>query len=160
MSVQDPGRADPALSRVAERRFPPIELLLVGFGGAAGSLARYAAGLIVPGTIGTLVVNVFGAFLLGVLVEAVLRLTMIAPEAPVRVTRLRRWRLLLGTGVLGGFTTYSLLAADIAESLIAGRILEGIGYGVATIVGGGVASMLGIAVARGIVRRGESRVTE
>lgn len=159
MSAHDPVPPvplEPTRTPPVSNPLRPTELLLVGLGGAAGSMARYAAGLIVPGPGGTLIVNVFGAFLLGLLVETVLRLTARSPEDSERALRLRRWRLLLGTGVLGGFTTYSLLAADVAEFLISGRILEGAGYGLATVVCGGVASVLGILAGRSLTGRGES----
>lgn len=133
-------------------RLPAIELLLVALGGAVGSFARYGSSLVIPGPGGTLLVNVVGAFLLGLLVESVLRLTAATPGNAGRAAALKRWRLLLGTGVLGGFTTYSLFAVDLAESLVAGEIWAALWYGLATVIGGGVASALGILAARVLVR--------
>jgi len=71
--------------------------LLVGAGGAVGALLRYGVGLALPGAAGTLAANAAGSFLLGVLV--------------VRVADARA-RLLLGTGLLSSFTTYSTFAAE------------------------------------------------
>lgn len=77
--------------------------LLVCVGGALGSGARYAVATWSLATFGpnfprgTLVVNVAGSFLLSVLMTASLVSERVAPEL----------RLLLGSGVLGGFTTYS-----------------------------------------------------
>jgi CrcB protein len=82
--------------------------LLVCLGGAAGSGARYlvshgltqwalrAHGSAFPW--GTLTVNVVGSFLLGVLMSAHTHSGEGPPPA---------WRFALGTGALGGFTTYS-----------------------------------------------------
>lgn len=130
------------------------DLALVFAGGAAGSLARYAVGLVL-GTglvadgwpIGTLSVNLVGALLLGALVESLGRL---GPDSGRR----RDARLLLGTGVLGGFTTYSMFATEVAQMLLADRPAAGAGYAVATLVIGGAASWGGMLVARGLVRRG------
>ena len=77
--------------------------LYVALGGAVGSVGRYLVGVAVqnaarPGWIATLIVNVLGAFVMGVLLGA-------APP--------RRTTLLLGTGILGGFTTFSTLTADV-----------------------------------------------
>ncbi|UOR02995.1 CrcB family protein [Leucobacter allii] len=126
------------------------DLAVVAVGGAAGSLARYGTGLLIgsPDANGgfpfaTLLVNVLGAFLLGALVEVVAR----------RGGERGRWRtarLLLGTGVLGGFTTYSLYAGDTARLLLEGRIGVALGYAAATLLAGAAASGLGILAGRGI----------
>lgn len=72
-------------------------LLLVFVGGSIGTAARLAIGLLMPDVGGmplaTIVVNVLGSLLIGVLAA--------------RLPGATELRLLLGTGVLGGFTTYS-----------------------------------------------------
>ena len=99
-----------------------------------------------------LIVNITGALLLGILLEA------LAVRGPDRGGR-RRLRLLLGTGVLGGYTTYSLLAADVAGLLLDGRIAVALGYGVGSIVLGILAAWAGILLARGLGRRTGGRAT-
>lgn len=98
----------------ADPDLPPLPvplvplLLVVAAGGALGSLARYAVSVAVPHDptelpIATLLVNVVGCLLLGVLVGG-------WPAA--------RWgRPFLGTGVLGGFTTFSAFALEIDRLL-------------------------------------------
>jgi CrcB protein len=131
-------------------KFPAVlpDLGIVVLGGAAGSLARYLVTLAVGDTgafpLATFGINVVGAFLLGVLVEALTRLGS-------DHGRWRSVRLLLGTGVLGGFTTYSLLAADTAELLLDGRAWVALGYGVGTLAVGGAASWLGVLTGRALV---------
>lgn len=124
--------------------------LYVAAGGTAGTLSRYLLhgqiGSVAGLPAGIFVINISGAFLLGVLIEALLR------SGPDRDHR-RDLRLLLGTGLLGGYTTYSLLATDIAQLLLDQRVAAGIGYGLGTIVAGGLASWAGIGVARAIRRR-------
>lgn len=72
-------------------------LLLVLLGGSVGTAARLAIGIWMPESGGfptaTLVVNVVGSLLIGVLAARIPQTTDV--------------RVLLGTGVLGGFTTYS-----------------------------------------------------
>src|SRR5512147_2233286 len=76
--------------------------LLVMAGGAVGSMARYAAGSVIMTRfggrfpLGTLVVNVTGSFLIGLL------MTVFAERLPHPY-----WRLLLVVGFLGGYTTFS-----------------------------------------------------
>lgn len=106
---------------------------LVFVGGTAGTSLRYAASLAVP-TVGgwplaTLLVNVTGAFVLALLLEW---LTARGPETTGR----RRARLLLGTGVISGYTTYSTLAVETDHLLATGRPGTAAGYVAVTLVGG------------------------
>jgi fluoride exporter len=96
----------------------------------------------------TLGINVVGAFLLGVLLE---RLAHHGRDDAPR----RRVRLGIGTGGLGGFTTYSALAT---ETVTLGAAHPGlaIAYALGTVVIGAAASIAGIAVARTLNRRHES----
>jgi len=120
-------------------------ILLVALGGAIGTGAREAISLAIPAVAGVPVsilgINVVGAFLLGVLLEGLL---LGGPDAGRR----RSVRLLLGTGVLGGFTTYSALAADSGLLLVDGRAPVAIAYALGTVLLGAAASWLGIATAR------------
>ncbi len=133
---------------------PHRDLRLVGLvaaGGAFGSLARYALAATTPQPagwpLGTLLVNVTGAFALGALLEVLGRR---GPETP----RTQQLRLALGTGVLGGYTTFSALALEIERLLAAGRTGLALVYALSTMVGGLAAAGAGVAVAsRGKPRR-------
>jgi CrcB protein len=91
-----------------------LKLLLVFVGGGAGALARYGVGAASlrafgPGwPWGTLIVNVVGGALMGLLVAALAFRG--GPEQ-------ERWRLLLAVGVLGGFTTFSAFSLDVGLML-------------------------------------------
>lgn len=114
---------------------------LVFAGGAVGTVLREAIALAVQ-PIGAFPVAIFGinlvgAFVLGVLLEA---LALRGPD----VGRRRALRLLFGTGVLGGFTTYSALASDSAVLLTGGGLAIALLYGLATVLLGALASWSGI----------------
>ena len=121
-------------------------VLIVVIGGTLGTLGRYGLSTVLPSPGGwplpTLIINLAGAFLLGVLLEALVRR---GPDAG----RLRMIRLLAGTGFVGAFTTYSTLALETNTLLGAGRTTDALAYVAATLIGGAAATVAGIRVAVG-----------
>lgn len=119
-------------------------LLLVFLGGAAGTGCRQALGLLLPAAggfpIAIFAANMLGAFLLGLLLEAL-------AHGGRDEGRRRRLRLLLGTGFMGGFTTYSALATDSMLMFASGAVLPALGYALPTVICGALATWCGIAVA-------------
>ncbi len=117
---------------------------LVALGGAVGTAARALLAAAFPPVDGVswaiLAINVTGAFCLGLL------LGVLARRGP-DTGRRRSLRMLLGTGVLGGFTTYSTLADDTARLLDAGRWAAGSGYALLSVVLGLAAAAAGLVVA-------------
>ncbi|SEK87852.1 fluoride efflux transporter FluC [Haloferax larsenii] len=105
------------------------ELALVAVGGFLGATLRYLVGVAIPGTGGTLAVNVLGSFVLGAFITTV-------------SSRRAQW--LFGSGVLSSFTTYSTFAVQTAGLSMTGGLLN-IG---ANYVFGFVAAGLGIALGR------------
>ena len=120
-------------------------LLLVMAGGAVGSAARWAVAVFseknLPQTFpfGTLFVNLLGSALLGAILAA-------GVSEPPRLSA--EVRLLLGTGVMGGFTTYSTFNAEVLRSLQAGAVARAGLYVSATLVLCLLGAALGWAVAR------------
>ncbi|MDZ7701411.1 MAG: CrcB family protein [Halobacteriales archaeon] len=110
-------------------------LVLVAIGGFAGSNLRYLVGLLVPGAGGTLLVNVLGSLLLGVLLYAGL----------FGGTLSRETRTVLATGVLASFTTYSTFALETA-SLSPGWLL-------ANVVGSYALAFAAVLAGRAVARR-------
>ncbi|WIE56749.1 CrcB family protein [Curtobacterium sp. MCLR17_031] len=119
-------------------------IALVALGGAIGTTVRALLAAAIPAQAGIswtiLGINVVGAFCLGFLLDALARR---GPD----VGRRRAVRLFVGTGVLGGFTTYSTLADDTAQLLDLGRWTAGTGYALLSVVLGLVAVVLGLWVA-------------
>lgn len=124
-------------------RLTPASLALVFVGGTLGTAAREALTLLMPAGSGLpwaiLIANLAGAFALGVLLTALTR----GGDPRIRGSL----RLLLGTGFLGGFTTYSALASDTALLFGAGEGALAVAYGVGTVVAGALATVAGILLA-------------
>lgn len=121
----------------------PAAVALVALGGAVGTYARVVVSLVVPdpALVATLAVNLVGAFALGYLA------TRLADGAGGELRRRRGARLLLGTGVCGGFTTYSLIAQQAAMLMQRGDVPVAVLYAATTLALGAVATMLGIVLA-------------
>jgi CrcB protein len=105
-------------------------------GGAAGAMARHLVAEAWPAPDGglplaTLAVNLAGSVLIGVLAA-----TATGPAPP--------WvRQLLGTGFLGGFTTYSAHVLDTGALAASGRVAEAAAYMALTLVGAVAGAALG-----------------
>ena len=124
------------------------DLSLVVTGGTVGTAAREALILGIPTVarlpLAILTANVMGAFALGLLLES---LTLRGDDSGAR----RHVRLVFGTGVLGGFTTYSALSLDVATLHgLSGSAAVGVGlaYGLGSVVLGVASAWWGVAAAR------------
>lgn len=93
-------------------------LLLISLGGAVGTALRYLVALSTPRLLGTsfpygtLTVNVVGSFLLGAIMHVGLTTSLMTPTI----------RLVLATGVMGGFTTYSTFNYETLEYMREGAL--------------------------------------
>ncbi|SCB56562.1 camphor resistance protein CrcB [Rhizobium aethiopicum] len=124
-----------------------IQALLVAVGGAIGSVLRYYVGkwalrLMGPAfPWGTLAVNVVGCFVIGVFAELIAR----------RFNASIELRLLLITGFLGGFTTFSAFSLDAISLFEGGNTVAG-GVYIAASVGLSMAAVFaGLAIMRALV---------
>ena len=117
-----------------------MSLLLVMSGGALGAGARYLVGRATPDAwlpAGTLAVNLIGGLRMGCRVALLARSQAAEP-----------WRLFLGVGVLGGFTTFSAFSLDAVLLAERGELLTAAGYILASVVGSITALVAGLAIAR------------
>ncbi|MFD7065779.1 fluoride efflux transporter CrcB [Streptomyces sp. NPDC059913] len=106
----------------APNRQGPV-VAVVALGGATGACARYGASLLWPTAATgfpwtTLVVNVIGCAVIGAFM-------VVISEA---WSAHRLVRPFFGTGVLGGFTTFSTYAVDIQRLVDGGRVRAALGY--------------------------------
>ncbi len=124
-------------------------LLLVGGAGAAGSMLRYLVGrwavarFGVGFPVGTLLVNLVGCFLIAFVTHLALATTRISEDA----------RIILTTGFLGGFTTYSAFNHETTALALDGALGRAALNLAVTVVGGLVTGLLGVAVARLVAGR-------
>lgn len=140
----DPDVVQPGVYKWPVHFQMPLQLT-VFVGGCMGALARYGLIQIMPTLkdalpVATLFVNLLGAFLLGVLLEALARR---GEDKGLR----RLVRLGLGTGFIGAFTTYSTFAVEIDLLIGNGKSEVAIFYAAVSVLGGIVLSALGIQIA-------------
>lgn len=118
--------------------------LMIALGGALGASARHAANLVVQRLLGpgfpwaTLVVNVLGSLVMGMLV------IWFAERGTMRFAPF------LTVGLLGGFTTFSTFSLDAVALWQRGDQLAATGYVAASVVLSLAALLAGMMLARGI----------
>ncbi|MGW0995965.1 fluoride efflux transporter CrcB [Streptomyces sp. NPDC002523] len=136
-------RVRPGPTGRCEWRTQAPVVAVVAAGGALGATARYALTLAWPTTLGhfpwaTFWTNVVGCAVIGVF------MVLITEVYPAH----RLVRPFFGTGVLGGFTTFSTYAVDIRRLVDAGQARTGLVYLVATLLCALAAVWLASAAAR------------
>ncbi|MBV8547087.1 MAG: fluoride efflux transporter CrcB [Acidobacteria bacterium] len=121
-----------------------MRFLLICFGGAIGTGARYLTSLWALTTFGaafpfgTLIVNVLGSFLISFVVEMAGTTNAISPDV----------RLMLTAGVMGGFTTYSAFNFETSAYMRMGQWTTAVANVGATLFGCLAAGFAGVALAR------------
>ena len=114
-------------------------LLLVGLGGGIGTIGRYLVQKWVNGVyqqsfpLATFLINITGCFLIGVLYALAEKSNVLSPQS----------RLLLITGLCGGFTTFSTFAFENTVLLRPGDIVTFILYAAGSVIIGILAVYLG-----------------
>ncbi|KUO71539.1 MAG: camphor resistance protein CrcB [Desulfosporosinus sp. BRH_c37] len=118
--------------------------LVIGLGGALGALSRYALGVWISSKwnqgfpLHTFLINISGAFLLGFLnIFFIERLTV----SPL-------WRLGIGVGFLGAYTTFSTFGFEVISLLEGGSLLTAGLYTLLSIAVGFTGVALGVGLAR------------
>ncbi|QNE31545.1 fluoride efflux transporter CrcB [Sphingomonas sp. NBWT7] len=118
-------------------------MFLVMAGGTIGAALRHLAGRLALSALGpawpwgTLFVNLLGGLLMGVLAGMLARLP--SGEAA---------RLFLGTGLLGGFTTFSAFSLDTVLMIERGAWIAALGYVFLSVVGAIAALAAGLGLVR------------
>jgi CrcB protein len=114
-----------------------VNCFLVGLGGGLGAVLRASVSNLVKRVwkadfpLATFLINVVGSFLLGLLIQYQLD---------------HRIRLLIGTGILGGFTTFSTLHYETIHLLLEKKKLTAVLYGLLSLIFGLLAAWAGLVI--------------
>ena len=121
------------------------KLILVALGGGAGAVARYLLGVNALRSLGpnwpwgTFAANVIGGFLMGALAGYLSHRGGADQE---------RWGLLLGVGLLGGFTTFSAFSMEAALMIEKRAYGQAFSYAAASVLLSVAALFAGLLIAR------------
>jgi fluoride exporter len=118
--------------------------LYVGIGGAIGSILRYLVSYLSLPTldyfpVGTLFVNLLGAFVLGWFVTRVFPLASISNEIKTAIS----------TGIIGSFTTFSTLSVEVIQFIQSGQYLLLFFYLSLSVIGGLILTAIGYSLGQG-----------
>lgn len=120
------------------------EFLLIGSGAVLGANARYWLNNYMVGRLGasfpygTLIINITGSFLLGFVLVLIANRVVVDPG----------YRLLIGTGFLGAYTTFSTFSYDTIALLEVGDFLPAMWNVLASVAISLAGAYLGIVLAR------------
>ncbi|MGP4006125.1 fluoride efflux transporter CrcB [Streptomyces sp. 4N124] len=134
-------------SRRADRHGQAPVVAVVALGGGIGAVARYAALLWWPAQPGGFPWATFWTNVIGCAVIGVFMVVITDVWAAHRLVRP-----FFGTGVLGGFTTFSTYAVDIQKLVDAGRPGTGLAYLAATLLAALAAVWLAARATRRVLR--------
>jgi CrcB protein len=141
---------DPDVTREADVPPPRIHTAAIGaiaIGGALGAVARWAVSEALPHGGGrfpwdTMLTNVSGCFLIGVV------MVLVVEQWPHRALV----RPFFGTGILGGFTTFSTYVVDTRTLVAADHPVTAAAYLVGTLVPGLLAVVAGLRITEWVIR--------
>ena len=122
-----------------------LNVLLVALGGGLGAASRFGVSLAFPARgdawpWATFGINVAGSLLIGVLAGWIAR----NPEAEA-------WRLFLGVGVLGGFTTFSAYSLETMRMIERNDWVGASTYSIGSVIAGLAAVAIGLAMAKRVL---------
>jgi CrcB protein len=118
--------------------------LVVGLGGFLGAMARYGVSLAVASfwtrdlPLATFLINISGSFVLGFFTTMAAERVVIAPE----------WRLLVGTGFVGAYTTFSTFEYETQRLVESGAKGWALANVLASVTAGFLAVRLGMSLSR------------
>ena len=148
VTEEDRGRRERGADRkLRQRRAQMVIVFALGCGGVVGAVSRYAVSLALPTPVdqfpwSTFLINVSGSALLGFL------LVLLIEQFP----RGRLVRPLVGSGVIGAYTTFSTLEVNTVLLFRGHEIDLGIIYLVSSLLAGLVAVWLGMNLARFMIK--------
>lgn len=135
--------ASPAKAAAMNPQSFLVSSALVAGGGACGAWLRFAVGRAFGPTgfpAATLTINLTGSLAMGLLAGWLARYAGSSEG----------WRLLLGVGLLGGFTTFSAFSLELALMVERGELGTAALYAALSVLGGLAGLFLGLTIARGL----------
>lgn len=117
-------------------------ILLIGLGGALGSILRYGTSWVIgPRSfpLATLLVNIVGSFIIGLIMAYCLKNESFSDN----------WKLFLATGICGGFTTFSTFSLENLQLLQNGKFTMAACYTLSSLLIGMVAVWAGFKLISG-----------
>jgi len=121
---------------------------LVALGGASGAVLRYHAGRLIGGISGPNAVFPWGTFSINF--TGSLAMGLLAGWLARHGTGGEAWRLLLGVGVLGGFTTFSAFSLESALLIERGLFTSAALYAVGSVFAGIAGLFIGLYITRAV----------
>lgn len=123
-----------------------LNVLLVALGGGLGAAGRFGVSLAIPARAdgwpwATFLINVSGSLLIGVL----------AGWLSTRGEAGEQWRLFLGVGVLGGFTTFSAYSLETMRMIERNDWLGASTYSIGSVLAGLAAVAIGMMIAKRVL---------
>ena len=123
-----------------------LNVLLVALGGGLGAASRFGVSLAVPARadawpVATFGINVVGSLAIGVL----------AGWLSSRGDTAEPWRLFLGVGVLGGFTTFSAYSLETMRMIERNDWVGASTYSIGSVIAGLIAVAIGLAMAKRVL---------
>lgn len=121
-----------------------MDYLIVFLGGGIGSACRHSINQLTTRwlgsglPIGTLGINLLGSLLMGMVFAYISARSHLSPHI----------KLLLMTGLLGGFTTFSAFSLEVVQLFHRGQITAAIGYASVSVIAGAAAVVLGMWLVR------------
>ena len=121
-----------------------MKIVVVAIGGAVGAVARYAVTMLVARfwmgafPLATFLINVSGSFILGFFTTFVVEKTSLDPL----------WRLLVATGFVGAYTTFSTFEYETQALTETGATMIAIANVLGSVIAGFAAVQLGVMFAR------------
>lgn len=118
----------------------------IALGGAVGALSRYGVNIGVAKLLGigfpwgTLIINIAGCFLMGVLIARTAQMETVSPEL----------RAFCATGFLGAFTTFSTFSLDFVTMWERGEMMQAALYMIASVILSILALFAGQMIMRGL----------